>query len=83
MRIAANVDPLTRAVLQEARASGLTQAEIEERSGVGRNSLSNWANGRHAPSAAMLHRIMSALGMDAHIVRVIPSLNAIRRAVGR
>lgn len=85
-------DPLTRAVVAAVDRSGLEQAWVSRRAGLPKDTLSRWRTGMETPRAASLALVLEAIGLDLRIVDRnappdrpirLPSLNAIRRAVGR
>lgn len=55
------LDPVTRAVIEAARASDLTYVEITGRAGVTRHSLIHWSRG-HSPTLATLAPVAEVLG---------------------
>jgi len=54
--------------LQQAlRAAGISQSELARRSGVPQGRISDYVNRKFEPSTVMFDRLMSALGMTAHV----------------
>lgn len=53
------------------REEGLTQAQIEERSGISQQYLSDLERGRRNPTIITLHEIAQALGVS-HVELVLP-----------
>ena len=60
-------DPITRAVIDAIDATGLEQAWICRRAGIGKNTISRWRIGLETPNARMLSYVLEAVGLDFHI----------------
>ena len=59
---------LAAALLFDARhRAGLTQAQLAERAGVDRPSVSRYETGRQDPSLTMLARLINACGMELRL----------------
>lgn len=58
-------DEFRRTFAKWVEASGLTYSEISDLTGVSKNSLSNYANGRSTPSAYAVYRIARVLGCSS------------------
>ena len=59
---------LAAALLFDARhRAGLTQAQLGERAGVDRPSISRYETGRQDPSLTMLARLINACGMELRV----------------
>ena len=57
------MDPGT--ILRQARArAGLSQRQLGRLTGVAESRISDYENGRHQPSAAMLQRLLAGSGPD-------------------
>lgn len=53
-----------RELLRELVEKGWTLTSVAERLGVGRNSVSTWANGRRTPNAAVTVALKSLLSEE-------------------
>lgn len=53
-----------RAVVALREAAGLSQAQLAERVGIQRGTMSQLESGIHQPSADTAHKIAEALGVD-------------------
>lgn len=49
---------------QARRRAGLSQRQLSRLTGVAEARISDYENGRHQPSAAMLQRLLAAAGHD-------------------
>jgi transcriptional regulator with XRE-family HTH domain len=60
-----DLTPLARELKATRRRRRLSLAQIEERTGISRSTVSLWERGRHRPSAALLVRLAETSSLTA------------------
>ncbi|MBO4388475.1 MAG: helix-turn-helix transcriptional regulator [Spirochaetales bacterium] len=58
---------ITQAIIDARKASGLTQKELSERTGIAQGDISKLERGNANPSVRMLQRLASGMGMTVRI----------------
>ena len=67
MNIPQHAHPLVRALIVEQRRLGISQKELENRSGVSLETVNNWRKATN-PSLVSYLAVLNALGLDLAIV---------------
>ena len=65
-------------VVEARKRAGLSQAQLAQRLGVGRSTVSGWETGRVQPTFDSVTRVMEACGLDLE-VHLVPRDEAARR----
>ena len=67
-----------QAMIDARKRSGLTQAELSERTGIAQGDISKLENGNANPSVRTLQRLAAGMGMRLRVEFVPDSLSALQ-----
>ena len=71
---------IIRAIIEARKATGLTQKQLSERTGIAQGDISRLENGNANPSLSTLKRLAAAMGMTLKI-EFTPPINGSKEIV--